>query len=566
MNRKIIILGVSIVYLILLIYGLSTVYSVGNPVPPKMLKVDKPENLIAIAHTEIFGRLERPQVIFNHKKHEEALKADGCSACHPEAEDGSVKFDFPKGVKKKDKKSVMNAYHDECIDCHKKKSSENKKTGPVTCADCHSNRTAHLEIIYPAVEFDFAYHDTHVKKLREKIGKDDCSLCHHMYDIYEEDEALRLVYEEGAEESCYYCHELGKKRGPEHAEITRVAAGKGLSIRKAFHHQCLNCHLKYQEEYIKKGEKDACPTECIKCHTGKYKTISELEKVPRPDRDQKDTAFIDIENSKMKGVTFDHKSHQISSRTCRSCHHETLKACQECHSLTGKPEGSGINIARAYHDVFSEHSCAGCHNRKKAEKKCAGCHYYISDMDIETMNPKKETCAVCHNGRKDKVVIPKPFSAAGLDQQKVKKEVEIKVLEKEFEPSKFPHRDIIDKLVKVSNDSRLATYFHRDIQTICEGCHHRSDTRAEAQKDTPPYCRNCHMTAYDRQNLNKTRLLSAYHRQCLGCHEKMELEKGKKCSECHKEKKEGPAEITSLKNEQVVLKNMRKTLNVWRPK
>ena len=36
--------------------------------------------------------------------------------------------------------------------------------------------------------------------------------------------------------------------------------------------------------------------------------------------------------------------------------------------------------------------------------------------------------------------MPKPFSTAGLSQDKVKKEVEIKVLEKEFEPSKFPHR------------------------------------------------------------------------------------------------------------------------------
>ncbi len=64
--------------------------------------------------------------------------------------------------------------------------------------------------------------------------------------------------------------------------------------------------------------------------------------------------------------------------------------------------------------------------------------------------------------------MPKPLSTAGLDQEKVKKEVEIKVLEKEFEPAKFPHRDIIDKLVKISNDNKMATYFHRNIQTLCD--------------------------------------------------------------------------------------------------
>jgi hypothetical protein len=474
-------------------------------------------------------------------------------------------FDFPKKVTKKDKTSVMNAYHDECIDCHKKKSSENKKSGPVLCADCHKKENASVKVKYPIVEFDFAHHDKHVKKLKEKLGKDDCGQCHHSYDINEDDESLALVYEKGTEESCYYCHDLGKKRGPELTAIKKVAEKKGLTIRKASHQQCINCHLKYQEEYLKKGEKEACPTECIKCHTGKYKTVAELQKVPRPDRDQKDKPFINIDNSKMKGVTFDHKTHETYSKTCRSCHHETLNACNTCHSLTGKPEGNGINVANAYHHMFSEHSCSGCHNKKKEEKRCAGCHHSILAMDIETMNPKKESCAACHSGKKDQIAMPKPLSTAGLNKDKVKKEVEIKVLEKEFEPSKFPHLDIIDKLVKVSNDSKMATYFHGNLQTLCEGCHHRSIAEAEAQKDTPPNCKNCHMTSYDRQNLNKTRLLSAYHRQCLGCHEKMELEKGRKCTECHKEKKVRPTEITQMKNQNVVKQNTETIINVWRP-
>ncbi len=565
MNRKLIFFLVSIAYLILISYGLYSVYTVEATLRVKEVPKVKPENKIAIGHTDIFGKLERPQVIFNHSKHEEAFKKEGCNTCHPE-KDGQLIFDFPKKAGKKDKTSVMNAYHDECIDCHKKMSREDKKTGPVNCGDCHKEKEKSIQVKYPVFEFDFYVHDKHVKKLKEKIGKDDCGLCHHSYDINEEDETLALVYEKGTEESCYYCHEFGKKRGPELTAITRVAAKKGLDIRSASHQQCLNCHLKYQEEYLKKGEKEACPTECMKCHTGKYRTLAELEKISRPDRDQKDKPFIDIENSKMKGVTFDHKSHETYSKTCRSCHHETLNACDTCHSLTGKPEGNGINVANAYHHVFSEHSCAGCHNKKKEEKKCAGCHHYIQAMDIETMNPKKENCATCHTGKRDVLPMPKPFSTAGLSKDKVKKEVEIKVLEKEFEPSKFPHLDIIDKLVKVSNDSKMATYFHRNIQTLCEGCHHRSVSEAEAQKDTPPNCKNCHMTAYDKQNLNKTRLLSAYHRQCLGCHEKMELEKGRKCKECHKEKLGGPTEITHIKNDNVVKQNKNVIINVWRPK
>jgi hypothetical protein len=447
---------------------------------------------------------------------------------------------------------------------------ENKISGPVICADCHKNEYKSVKpIMYPAVEFDFSYHDTHVKKLNEKLGKDDCGQCHHTYKLEEQDEELALVYEEGTEESCYYCHEVGANRGPEYAAITRVAEKEGLTIRKASHQQCLNCHLKYEKEFAESQNKEekAGPTECMKCHTGKYKTVAELEKVPKPDRDQKDRSFINIDDAKLKGVPFDHKYHEDNAKTCRSCHHESLKPCKECHDLVGKPEGNGINVAAAYHDPFSEHSCEGCHNEIKKEKECAGCHSNIPIVALDSIGPKKESCATCHNGKKEGSFSRPALSTAGLNTDVVKKEVEIDILKREFEPSKFPHLEIIKQLVDISNDSKLANYFHTDMQVLCEGCHHRSTEAAEVKKDTPPYCRNCHTTIYNPKDLNKTTLLSAYHRQCLGCHDEMELEKGRKCSDCH-EPKAGPVRITDLEeqNKDVVRANEENIINVWRPK
>ena len=566
MRRTVLFLLIGVIYIILIAAGLGMVYTVGETIPVKELTITKPENKISIAHTEIFGKLERPQVIFDHKKHEEALKKEGCNTCHPMNDKKKLLFDFPKKVKGKGEKAVMNAFHDECIECHKLKSRENKKTGPVVCAECHKEGYKSLKAIqYPVVEFDFTFHDNHVKKLKEKIGKDDCGQCHHIYSFEEK----KLLYKEKTEESCYYCHDLDKKRGPELAAIKKVAAEKGLSVRKASHQQCLNCHL----DYAKKAKKDekVGPVECVKCHTGKYKTVAELEKVPRPNREQKEKIYIYVENAKLKGVSFNHGSHQKYSKTCRSCHHETLKACKECHSLTGKPEGKNVNIAKAYHDMFSEHSCSGCHNKQTAKKECAGCHHYIVAVDLETMSPKRSTCETCHTG-KEPLPMPAPFSTAGLGSEKTK-EVTVKVLEKEYEPVKFPHLDIINKLAKVSNDSRLATYFHRNIQTLCEGCHHRSPIAAEAEKNTPPYCRNCHMIAYDKEDLNAVRLLTAYHNQCMGCHDAMKLKKGSsiqfaegdRCAACHKKKAKGPAELTAVKNQNVYNQNKKIILNNWRP-
>ena len=561
MKKKILFLVISISLMIFIFTGLRGVYSTEGPVAPKEVKPTKeikPENKIGIAHTEIFGELERPQVIFDHQKHVGTLKKEqqGCDACHPLDEWKDIVFDFPKELKKKDEKSVMNAYHDECIDCHKKRYKENKeKTGPVTCGDCHKEEYQLIAVKYPIVEFDFFYHDNHVKKLREKIGKDDCSLCHHIYDIEEEDETLALAYEEGTEESCYYCHDLEKKRGPKLAAITRAAAKKGLNIQRASHLQCLNCHLKYEKELEQKKEKKkdekAGPTECAKCHTGKYKTLAELEKVPRPDRWQKEKAFINIQDAKMKGVAFDHKFHEKNHKTCRGCHHETLNTCKECHTLTGSSEGKWINIANAYHDVLSEQSCSGCHNMKKSDKDCAGCHGLLPIMDIQTKGPKKETCNICHTGKKE--ILPGvKLSIAGLDTEKVKKEVTIKSLEKEYEPSKFPHLKIIEKLVKTSNDSELGSYFHRNLQTLCEGCHHQSRAEAEIEKNSPPYCRNCHSISFDKQNRNRPKLIAAYHGQCMGCHNYMKLEKARKCEECHEKKAVRPA--YSLEPQRIIIR------------
>lgn len=554
-----------LIYLFLIIYGIKKIYSA--PISPtKELIITEPKNTIAIAHTEIFGTLERPQVIFDHQKHVEAIKKEGkkewesCNVCHRiekeeitkiKVENEVVKeekkekreifvFEFPKKEVKKEKEALKKAYHDECISCHKQKIKEGKKAGPITCGECHVKEKELVKIKYPIVEFDFKYHYDHVEKLKKRTGKEDCSLCHHSYDL----EKKRLFYQNKTEESCYYCHDLvEKKRGPELSKIVEVTKEKDLKVHKIAHARCLSCHIKINEEIEKTGkvkEEKAPPLECIKCHTGKYKTIADLEKIPRPDRGQKEVVFISEKDSKMKGVAFSHKNHEFYHKNCRTCHHERLKACKECHKLTGSVEGGWVNITDAYHSVFSDYSCVGCHNKKKLEKDCAGCHKFISLIDIKAKAPKREVCDRCHTGKKE-VILPAPLSTANLDPNVVKKEIKIKVLEKEFQPADFPHRKIIDRLVKISNDSKLARYFHSDLRILCEGCHHNRKTSSEVKKDTPPSCKDCHPISFNPVNPNKLRLQSAYHIQCIGCHDFMKLKKPThRCSDCHKEKKPRP--------------------------
>ncbi len=588
MRKKILLLVISVIYLILIAIGLTLVFSAGTPGPAAQLTAADADGKISIAHTELFGKLQRPHVIFDHKLHEKALENEGCAACHPVNDMNKIIFTFPKRIDGQGYKAAMNAFHDACIGCHKK-----MKAGPLTCNNCHKKELADVKISYPAAEFDAADHNTHVRVMRDRFGRGDCGQCHHTYDTKEQ----KLVRKAGTEDPCAYCHDLNKKRGPELAAVTSVAAGKGLSTRKVSHQQCLGCHLELRDEYQKMSNKDtahnlhkdkvrcgAChlpntksvvsctschiPTDCSKCHTGEYRTADDLRNVPRPYRGQKDVAYITIENARMHGVAFNHRAHQSYAKSCSSCHHERLKACKDCHSLTGKPEGNNVSIAKAYHSAFSPYSCSGCHNQMKAQKECAGCHYNIADVDVETMNPKKETCARCHSGRRDAEGMPQAFAVPGVVGN-----ISINVLEKEYDSAVFPHADILRALTRISNESRLATYFHRDVQTLCAGCHHYSAGAAEAQRGLPPNCRNCHMIDYDEKNLNDVRLLSAYHNQCLGCHDRMGIAKGggatdkegDRCAACHQRKAGGPADITSLKNATVVKQNTARNLNAWRP-
>lgn len=513
-----------LILLCLAAVSIKTLYS-KNPVP-------KQSDNILIAHEETFGKLEYGKVLFKHQNHIEAMakivvkpQEAVCSECHLKDKYRGYSFDFPININRKNPEELKNAYHRECLSCHQKLSAQGRKTGPeiLSCRDCHKKEYESVEVKYPLFDFDFELHDKHIKK-HEK----DCSLCHHIYDIEEKNKELALVYEKGTEQSCYYCHDLNKRRGPELAKIVDVAKQKELNIKKSCHLLCLNCHLQNKTQ-----GKEAGPIACSKCHTGKYKTVEELKEIPRPEVDQPKTAFISIEKAKMKGVSFNHNFHEINNKNCRGCHHETLKACKECHDLKGRQEGGFVNVATAYHSLNSEISCQGCHRKVINKKECTSCHYFIPPVKAEI--GRKEICNKCHTGKKDLEERLKT-KRISLEKYKIKEEVIIKHLEQNFEPVKMPHAKIIRKLIEVSNQSRLATYFHGTADTLCRGCHHKSKEKAEAKTEEPPLCVSCHSVQFSLKDIGRPRLQSAYHGMCIKCHENMGMEKPKKCTDCHERK------------------------------
>jgi hypothetical protein len=519
----------------------------------------KPRELpLFISATDTFKDLERPPVRFYHDKHTAALKEEGCGACHPENQNkaitGTYLYTYPKDKPKGSDQVLMDSYHGACMGCHNQRQKQGKKSGAVTCGGCHVKEEREVleygavgpayysgvddiyhkdciachkgnekvkkeaepldwkefyitirkqeEARWPASVHDYYWHYQHEKALEKK-----CDLCHHLYS----EEQKKLIYQEGTESSCQDCH-----RGKDEK--------KKRSYRNVAHSQCITCHLNRD----KVGQK-AGPATCGGCHgKEKQRTLQELADIPRPQVKQRDEYLIKIDDARMKEVPFGHKAHEGYTATCRACHHETQKACKECHPLKGIKEGGYVTLAQAYHEVSSQWSCIGCHDLKKAEPSCGGCHHFMKSGLAEG------SCTICHSGPPDKARTPQTLSAPKeLLPDKLDEEITIGLLEEQYKPSKFPHLKIIKKLSDLSHESKLARYFHTQEMTICRGCHH--DSPLEAKKPVPP-CNTCH-SPQKQPRKGVPALFGAYHQQCVGCHEKMDLKiKPRDCSKCHEPK------------------------------
>ncbi|MBW1678582.1 MAG: hypothetical protein JRJ08_00310 [Deltaproteobacteria bacterium] len=422
---------------------------------------------------------------FNHKTHVGALKEKGCNVCHPADKEGNLAYTYPKIRNEKNKESLMNSYHDDCIGCHNKIADAGKKTGPVTCGECHireNRQQAQKKVRWLDAGFDYYSHNLHVE-----FSDGDCGICHHTGDM----------------SSCRDCH-------------SDKDEDESSSFRNAAHSSCINCHLEYE----------AGPSSCKGCHSETKRTAAEMAYVSRPEIGQPDKTLITIKEAKMKGVPFSHEIHQGHTRSCRNCHHKTMSSCKTCHTLKGTAEGGRITLAFAYHEVSSERSCIGCHESKKLDAACSGCHHLRESGLIE------ESCLVCHSGPSDEACAVSMLGFPDdLLPESLPEVIELSGLEKDYMPANFPHYAHIEKLTDISNNDTLAKRFHSNQMTVCLGCHHNSPM--EAKIPIPP-CITCHTPRMESQK-NIPTLSSAYHRQCIGCHKEMGT-KPTDCTGCHAQK------------------------------
>ncbi len=482
--------------------------NVDNEKPDKIIHGETGTDGISINILKSFGSLERNEVFFLHDTHTEALENinKGCETCHLTREVAgkqvlSSKF---RRLEDESKKQVMDVYHTNCIACHKELHDMGNKTGPTElCGECHKETPADLSVM-PSMEFDKYLHSFHIE-----INDEECSTCHH---------------DDQKEASCRYCHGDDSKNP--------------ASMKTVSHISCIGCHREISG-----------PTKCSACHdTETQQNFDRSGDIPRLMSDQPDTVLIGFSpqdkdsgeySAGINPVPFDHRAHEQYQDTCRACHHSSIESCSTCHTGEGSEKGKLIRAEQAMHQPGSERSCLGCHEVNKGKRECAGCH----DLMGTGSSLKENNCNKCHmepsKGSGGVALTPASMAsmllesgetADALDEKDIPETVTIKELSSQYGAVELPHRQIISVLLDDIKNSKLADYFHGEKKTICQACHHNSPVSM-----TPPRCSSCHGKPFDELDPLRPGLKAAYHQQCMGCHDSMDIEQPKStdCAGCH---------------------------------
>ncbi|WP_299976242.1 sulfate respiration complex hexadecaheme cytochrome HmcA [Desulfobacula sp.] len=512
--------------IILAMIVLSILFPLIGQSTTKKSNDDKRLDRINIQLGAELSKNEMPAVGFLHDLHTQAV--DGkCTACHIEKEGGFV-FEF----KRTTEKASMDSYHAECIACHVEKKASNEKAGPVTadCRSCHAT-TKPMGSSWEEIKFDKSLHFIHessdqIKGMDPSI-KENCSSCHHKYN----EKTKEIFYIKGEEESCSYCHKSIKQ------DDIRP-------IQEASHDACVKCHQTFKDQKITAG-----PTTCEGCHDkGKQQKIKKVVDIPRLKRSQPDEVAITgwetgskATKNYMNGVAFNHKVHETRTESCKACHHETLKKCNDCHKTDGgDSKGGFVSLAQAMHNLDNTRSCIGCHKEFTKSSDCAGCHF-----QAPAEKDNSDSCKTCHNLQQAQLEAMEPGEVARkaltdlssdynlVLEDKIPEEIVIDVLANEYKPSQFPHRKMVQAIFLRVEKSDMAKAFHKDQAGLCMGCHHNSPKTLE-----PPRCASCHSKKGPDSD-GRPGLKGAYHGQCITCHQKMEVKSvaATDCVKCHEEKK-----------------------------
>lgn len=365
-----------------------------------------------------------------------------CAACHHKLDKASKKLVPAKGEEgscnychkqeaTKEVRSARDAAHVACISCHMELEANKVKSGPDTCAGCHTKaaqdefkvvkevprlKRNQPDVVLMTVADDKA--PKAKKGLMEPVAfnhkaheqyNDDCSTCHPKSlkvfgtatdsedaEAVDTNERFELMHAADNPGSCVGCHNV-KKQDPNCAGChDMIPAGRTSD------QSCAACHQKA----LKKGDED----EVVAV---KVEEIAAMDKEAKAElaagmveartmagtyamKDIPEKIVIDDLVDKFEASEFPHRKivesmwkrikdndlagafHTSKGTFCQGCHHNspaslTPPRCASCHGPAFEGKDGRPGLKAAFHQ-----QCIGCHKSMKLEKPvataCADCH------------------------------------------------------------------------------------------------------------------------------------------------------------------------------------------------
>ena len=377
------------------------------------------------------------KIDFNKSLHYRHVKANDkkCERCHHKYDKQAKKLVYVKGEESacvychkasavENTPPLKQAFHFECIGCHRDNLAKNKQAGPVGCVGCHdADYQAGIEVIrdVPRLErnqpdvvlvktgeedklpdqssvamfpvpFDHRSHETYNDscKVCHHASLKSCSSCHTIAGKKEGDNVklTQAMHSTTAQSSCIGCHETQQK-------AFECAGCHGFITARRTNRQdpsCKACHMAPLPAYVSPANSQETmdvAADLLKARDLEAK-IFPADKIPEivtigklsdrfepaslPHRKIVDSLMAKTRGSKLAGYY-----HSERGTLCQGCHHHSPPAekppeCSSCHGET--IEGADAfrpGLVAAFHQ-----QCIGCHNSmgmaKPAARDCNACH------------------------------------------------------------------------------------------------------------------------------------------------------------------------------------------------
>ncbi len=355
-----------------------------------------------------------------------------CGACHHKYDRNAQKTVYKRGEeetcrychkfeKTKEARSLQNAFHSDCINCHQQTIKRSEKGGPVNCTGCHDQaQQQKINVVKEVPRLKRNQPDAVLLAGWMRLpAQKDTAPATHINPV-----AFNHQVHEAKTDSCRSCHHASLERCGECHTETGSEKGGYVRLEQAMHdtktgRSCTGCHRQAQTASSCAGchalmpEKSFSRMNCRQCH---MVDMDALVSLPMTREAKAQLARKTLSAGSISSVMI--SDEKIPENVTIKAMVDQYEPAQFPHRRIVKKLASMMKedkMANFFHGKEATTLCAGCHHNSPASAeppKCASCHGGISTFQANRdgrpglKGAYHGQCITCHQ----KMKIEKPVA------------------------------------------------------------------------------------------------------------------------------------------------------------